>query len=417
MSNFIELNSDNYSNGLEMGRCWKKHLEHRISRMREIQKDKSISDAVMSTRASDFGKILGKVSAKWLDETKGIADGAKVEYESILMLNCLPPDFHAKKAENCTSFISIGEDKNYLFKIRDERNNVQCFRIVRMSGRNLQFGHDIGNMGTAHFFSSSPLAGANNTGSKTELVTDEPVLNDCHILRYLGENSNSLEEVLINLEKLFAAKMVGGAGKNRGSIFLFVDKESGIVIECTSEDYSVQRVTKGTVIISNNFITPKAVAWESAPPSENSLTRRKRLTELMSKKNGVFGVEDVFAFSRDRENVPDSLCNDDLVHFWMTISAQLQIIDREDPEKSLNYACCGNTRHSVYLPFGTKADKNFIPLLDGSFYERTNFAYRKLLCADRMGDAQEAFERIMVENPEGTELFNRACDFLLSQNK
>ena len=417
MSNFIELNSDNYSNGLEMGRCWKKHLEHRISRMREIQKDKSISDAVMSTRASDFGKILGKVSAKWLDETKGIADGAKVEYESILMLNCLPPDFHAKKAENCTSFISIGEDKNYLFKIRDERNNVQCFRIVRMSGRNLQFGHDIGNMGTAHFFSSSPLAGANNTGSKTELVTDEPVLNDCHILRYLGENSNSLEEVLINLEKLFAAKMVGGAGRNRGSIFLFVDKESGIVIECTSEDYSVQRVTKGTVIISNNFITPKAVAWESAPPSENSLTRRKRLTELMSKKNGVFGVEDVFAFSRDRENVPDSLCNDDLVHFWMTISAQLQVIDREDPEKSLNYACCGNTRHSVYLPFGTKADKSFIPLLDGSFYEKTDSAYRKFLCADRMVGEQEAFERVMAGDPEGTELLNGACDFLLSQNK
>jgi hypothetical protein len=83
----------------------------------------------------------------------------------------------------------------------------------------------------------------------------------------------------------------------------------------------------------------------------------------------------------------------------------------------LNYACCGNTRHSVYLPFGTKADKNFIPLLDGSFYEKTDSAYRRFLCADRMGDAQEAFERIMVENPEETELFNRAYDFLLSQNK
>jgi hypothetical protein len=417
MNKFIELNGDNYSNGLTMGRCWKKHLERRISRMREIQEDKSISDAVMTARTSDFGKLLGKISAKWLDETKGIADGAKVEYESILMLNCLPPDFHAKKAENCTSFISIGEDKNSLFKIRDERNNVQCFRIVSKSGRNFQFGHDIGNLGAAHFFSSSPLAGANNTGSKTELVTDEPKLNDCHILRYLGENSNSLEEVLINLEKLFAGKMVGGAGKNRGSIFLFVDKESGIVIECTSEDYSVQRVTKGTVIVSNNFITPKAVAWESAPPSENSLTRRKRLTELMSKKNGVFCVEDIFAFSRDRENVPDSLCNDDLVHFWMTVSAQLQVIDRKNTQKSLNYVCCGNARHSVYLPFGMKADKNFIPLLDGSFYEKTDSAYRRFLCSDRMLAAQKAFEHVMVENPDGTELFKGACDFLLSQNK
>lgn len=415
MNKFIKLNGDSYANGLILGRCWKKHLERRISKMREIQKDKGISAGIMTARASDFEKLVGKISAKWLDETRGIADGAKVEYESILMLNCLPPDFHAKKAENCTSFISIGEDKNYLFKIRDERNNVQCFRIVRMSGRNFQFGHDIGNMGTAHFFSSSPLAGANNTGSKTELVTDEPVLNDCHILRYLGENSNTLDEVLVNLEKLFAARAVGGAGKNRGSIFLFVDKDEGIVIECTSKDYSVQRVTKGTVIASNNFITSKALAWESAPPSENSLTRRKRLTEIMSKNNGVFDVEDIFAFSRDRENAPDSLCNDDLVHFWMTISAQLQVINRAEPGKSLNYACCGNTRHSVYLPFGMHTEENFIPLLDGSFYERTDFAYRKFLCEDLMLSMRESFERAMLENPGRSDLFDRAYEFLKSQ--
>jgi hypothetical protein len=104
-------------------------------------------------------------------------------------------------------------------------------------------------------------------------------------------------------------------------------------------------------------------------------------------------------------------------HFWMTVSAQLQVIDRKNPQKSLKYVCCGNARHSVYLPFGMKADKNFIPLLDGSFYEKTDSAYRRFLCSDRILAAQKAFEHVMVENPDGTELFKGACDFLLSQNK
>lgn len=412
----INLDGNCYSNGFKLGSCWKSFLRKRISNVNSTQKKNNINESILNSRVKAFTGILKSVSANWLEEAKGISDAAGIDLNDYLKINCLPADFFSSaKAGNCTSFISIGKKHNMLFKIRDERNHIQTFYTNKVGDFYYQSGHDIGNMGVAHFFSSRGLAGANNTGSVTEDITEEPVLSDCHILRYIAEHAASVVEIPGLIEKLMKKGIAGGAGKRRGSIFLLADKKRGIVLECTSKDFTYQFIDSGLFTVSNHFTLPESLKWESEAPDKNSLLRKKRSDELL---HGVVSENDlkhIFNLSRDRKYVPHSLCNDDLQHFWMTISAQLQIIDRSNPESSINYACCGNSRHSFFLPFPISETRSFEPFLSGKYYSVSNALYKRFKCDSHMEKLQTQFENKFLLAPyEYIKLYQEAYTILKS---
>lgn len=396
---FLEGNC--YSDGLKLGSAWKNFLRKRIADVNKIRKKKKISESLLNARIKDFSGILKAVTGTWLEEAKGISDGAGIDLNDYLKINCLPPDFlSSQKAGNCTSFISIGRKHNMLFKIRDERNYVQTF-YTRVSGNfHYQSGHDIGNMGVAHFFSSRGIAGANNTGSVTEDITEKPVLSDCHILRYFAENTSSVEDIPILIEKLITKGIAGGAGKRRGSIFLLADKEKGIILECTSKDFTYKFIDKGLLTVSNHFTLPKARKWECEAPNSNTLLRKKRIDELLDGVPNENDLMNIFALSRDRKYAPHSLCNNDLKHFWMTISAQVQLIDKKNPENSVNYACCGNTRHSFFLPFSIGKTESFAPILDGKYYSASDLLYKRFACRSHLKRVQKKIESKTISESE-----------------
>ena len=81
----------------------------------------------------------------------------------------------------------------------------------------------------------------------------------------------------------------------------------------------------------------------------------------------------------------------------MTVSAQLHVINRRNPSQSVNYACCGNTRCSVYLPMPITEKRSFVPLAGGAFYGATDQLYktrhRNQKAALVLGDLEKALIR------------------------
>ena len=405
-SEFLKLNATPNENGRTIGRIAGAAFRHRVQVVRKIQKVRSIPDRLLNARIKDFTRNVRKVAPHWLDEVEGLAQGAGVGAQDILLLNCLPPGFPPTAGNNCTSFLSIGARENRLFKIRDERNHVQALYISdARRRRRFQAANDIGNIGVAHFFNENALAGANDTGSPTDLVPDDPRFNDCHLLRYVAERAGCVGEIPALFERLLKAGVVGGAGPGRGAIFLFVDPNRGLILECQSQDYSAQFVDSGMHVLSNHFVTEKAKAWESRPPDKNTLLRAKRMEVLLARHGDNPSLCDVFALSRDRKSLPHALCNDSGKHPWMTVSAQLQVIDRNRPEESVNYACCGNTRNSVYIPVPITAGESFAPLLDGRFFRYTDRLYRQCGCGAHLRKQQNDFEKRMIDQGD----YHRAC--------
>ncbi|HBE01502.1 MAG TPA: hypothetical protein DC049_03370 [Spirochaetia bacterium] len=389
----IQLPSSVFESGKITGRYTGDVLKQRIAAVRKIQQEKKIPDSILNARGSDFKNNCFKICPKWLEELQGVSAGSGTDINDLLMINSLPFGFYQAGGNNCTTFVSIGKAENRLFKIRDECNHIQTFIIKNNNESLCQAGYDIGNMGFAHFFNSRGLAGANNTGSCTEKISDQAVLNDCHILRFIAENAGTTDEIPALLEKLLEMKLVGGAGKNRGSIFIFADQKKGLILECQSFDYTARFVEQGTVVVANHFLSEKARAWESSPPDVNTLTRKQRMEELLSAHGHNPSLSAIFKIARDRKNIPQALCNDDRQHFWMTISAQLHCIDKTDFRKSKNYFCVGNTLHSLFLPVPVDHNQNYLPFINGEFYSAANRIYEKYYCSDHMSAIQENFEK------------------------
>ena len=279
-----------------------------------------------------------------------------------------------------------------MLKIRDERNNIQTFYTIRLpDGAPLQIAGDVGHFGAAHVFSGRPLAGASNTGGNITPST-EPRLSGRHILRLLAERARNVREIPRLMDWLMTDKLAGGAGTTRGVIYIFADDEQALLMEADANNYAYKFIAKGSMVISNHFLLPETKRLQTAAPNRNTLTRRARMTELLAKHSGMPAPRDLFAITRDRRHAPDALCNDDSKHFWMTISAQLQVINRCLPAQSVNYVCCGNTRHSVYLPVPLSFTSCFQPLVSGRFYMRSDRLYRRHQCKAHMSAAQRQFE-------------------------
>ncbi|MHC4874585.1 MAG: C45 family autoproteolytic acyltransferase/hydrolase [Planctomycetota bacterium] len=387
--------------GFTAGRLMRKNLVSRIKFTKSIWKSVKGSDRIINERVAELKSIFKTLCPSWLTHTEQMARGAKVSEKDIYMLNCLPSGFFDKPSNNCTSFIKVDRGSNMLFKIRDERNYPQSF-FVRNAPVSYQAALDIGNIGVAHFFNQYGLAGACNTGSHTGHVPDSVLFNDCMFMRYIAEKAKSIDDIPALFERIVKKKIPTGTGPERGAIYLFVDGKQGLIMESVSDDCHLTYIKNGTSVVSNHFISPTAKTWDAKVPSKNTTIRRKRMDALLKGVGKELTVNDVFAVSRDRKSLPHALCNDDKKHFWMTISAQLHVVNRKDPGSSINYVCCGNTKTSFYIPVPLSYRKTCQPFMSGEYYNSTDNLYRSYCCSNMLKKEQNTFEKFEygTEDPE-----------------
>ncbi len=397
------LNKSFYENGKILGKSCAKYLRERLRLIDSKIKKTTYKQSELQAGINDFTAVLKKVVPHWLEEAKGIADGARIPVDKLLLLNCLPHDFFKQAGMNCTSIVQAGKIHNLLFKIRDERNWVQQQVIKQSPGiQCVQYGVDIGNLGVAHFVNSSGIAGGNNTGSNSSGINNDPVLNDCHITRFLAEQCKKVDDAPKALEKLMELKVMGGAAKDRGSIYLLAGREKCLVLECNSEDYAKKEISKGCYTISNHYQLPKAEKWQTEPANLNTRRRKQRIEELVSGVSGELSVNDLIRFSRDRKYHPNCMCNDNKIHFWMTISVWITVIPKDDPADTVSYCCCGNSRNSFYIPLSISQRENPEILLNGDFYAASNRLYEANGCGKHLEKLQRKFESGITdqENPD-----------------
>ncbi|MHC4248713.1 MAG: C45 family autoproteolytic acyltransferase/hydrolase [Planctomycetota bacterium] len=400
---FIELRGAAREVGRSLGRLAAAAITGRLALVRDALRRSGVEDRELASRAREFASHLERHAPHWLDEAAGVAEGASVATEDVLMLNCLPAPVRTP-GDECTSFVRVEAGRSVLFKIRDYRPCVQLFLVnAGDGGQRLQISTEVGGLGASHAFSEGAIAGACNTGSPSDRVTDAPRLNDCHMLRWLLERAHSVADVPRLAAELIEAGAAGGAGGDRGSILLFAGPDGGGVLGTVHDDLVWTEVTRSTLVASNHFVSDHARAWESKPPDENTLVRKRRMEELLGASDTLDAAR-VFEIARDRETAPHALCNYDLKHPWMTVSAALHLIDRAEPSRSEARVCCGNTRHSFFLPVPLDETKSFAPLVSGEFYGLADAHRRAHGPSDLSPPEREHIER------DGVSFERAACE-------
>ncbi|MHC5053953.1 MAG: C45 family autoproteolytic acyltransferase/hydrolase [Planctomycetota bacterium] len=399
---FIKLRGTAREVGRRLGRLGAGAIADRMALARDAARRSGVGDGELASRAREFASHVERFAPHWLDEAAGVAEGASVATDDILMLNCLPAPVRTP-GDECTSFVRVEAGRCILFKIRDYRPCVQVFHVNAGDGRpRLQISTEVGGLGAAHVMSEHALAGACNTGSASAHVTDAPRLNDCHMLRWICERARSAADVPRLAAELIESGSAGGAGGDRGSILLFAAPDGGGVLETVHDDLVWTEISKSTLVASNHFVSERARSWEShPPPDENTLVRKRRMEELLGASDTLDAAR-VFEVARDRETAPHALCNYDLKHPWMTVSAALHLIDRADPSRSEARLCCGNTRHSFFLPVPVGEARSFAPLAGGEFYGLADARRRAHGPSDLFAPERKRIERDGVSFEQAT---------------
>lgn len=342
-------------------------------------------------RIAGFRDLLGSFRPEWLEELGGIARGAGVSEDDILLLNAVPiPDARASQG-NCTSFAMVGDDRTALFKIRDERPHPQVFYAYRdRRGRVIHAGKEIGNLGIAHGIAENGISAGNNTGSRVGDISPEPRFTDCHMLRYLVEEAETVADVEPLLAAAYDAGVVGGASADRGMILLAADGVAAVCAELSGTKFVVRRFEAGAYAFSNHFQTDEARGWVTKEDGENSRTRLSRMQILLADVTWMSVETDARGMARDTANAPDSLCNDDSTTSGMTVSAQLHLQFQHAASRSL--ICCGHPRNSVFLTVPVGTEDVPAPLVSGDVFDRANALYRARGSGDHLSPVQGRLE-------------------------
>ena len=387
--------------GQECGALIAPALGARLQRVRRQARAKGLDADDVRARVPVFADLLARVAPHWLREIDGIAAAAGIAPSDLLALNCLPDDFWDAPARGneCTSYLAIGSasrtGESLLHKNRDERDWRQNVHVKQLEGTYRYLaGVDIGNIGIAQFVNKHGLCGANNTGSHIpESETNPNGLGDCLVTRLLAEQAQSCADALELLEDLIARGLCGGAGPDRGTIYLFADRDRGLIVENTSRHLDHQWIDDGLGIRSNHFVLPEAQTWIARAPDANTLRRYQRACQLIQPRQGEATSELFAQVSRDHSAGPDSICSDNSGHFWMTLSAFTHAIRREHTDTlTVTWVCNGHTRNACYFPMHLAVTDNAADLVSGEHNAASWRAYEEHGCGDHLSTRQGQFE-------------------------
>lgn len=365
----VMLAGAGYDIGLQVGKLARKAI---VQRLRQQLGPEEAWPALIEKHDQHlvaYRDLLREVAPHWFEEARGMADGASLPLDPLLLVNANPSELAPKEPENCTGFIVIGAASgckaNLLHKNRDEKPIPQSFFVKHAVGKNRIIGGiEVGGLGLAQMVNEHGLAGANNTGPPIVAGGTEYGLDDRHVLRLVGEEARNCEEALQLCRSLVQRGLVRRLDGKRGMIFLFADPHRGLVIEMTPWQVWYEFCNEGLVCRSNHFLLPDALAAVAGPatpaePGSSTALRHARAEELLRPKLGYLRPGDLIEVGKDTANWPKSICNAN------TVSMMTHRLSQEAQERA-SWVCNGYPLAAPVCEWPHSLSATPIDYLDGS---------------------------------------------------
>ena len=296
----ISLSGSHY----EIGYCHGKALAGEINSFYDLFLGKLAQRDVSMETSLDIVKKLGKCIEKYtpdlLEEVRGIADGSKMEYESVLSLNCLfeiPRIAGRTEMHYCTIWGVIDGRKclavqnldlasEYgefltLFRISPaEKESVLLQAMPGMVGM-------LGMNGNGLVFSGTTVSSREASYGLPKPFISRTILHNC---------DNVID----------AAKILQNFPRTTGGNPLLADARGGLmVLECSAIKCAVLHPDKGYVASTNHY-TDDELFGLSPPDTESSKARLGRINWLLEHAKDR-DLDEMFSFARDHEHSPDNL--------------------------------------------------------------------------------------------------------------
>ena len=247
-----------------------------------------------------------KYAPEIVDKMKGMAAGAKLDFEDIFLLN-ITYEISAPLTMGCTSFaaagtatgngeVITGQNLDFLSAYEE---NIVLLKMKPDHGPEIMAVAPVGSLG---------LIGLNSTGISLNLNL---LRNKDSLAPDGGVPSHIILRKLLTCENIGEAiSVVASAEMRSAKNYLLASDQGDVVdIEVTMNDLDVQYPERGIFTHANCFKAERFKCSDLAPLYlPDSYVRTERLYQLMNNHHGSLSVDVMKQLLQDHNNYPNSIC-------------------------------------------------------------------------------------------------------------
>lgn len=294
----LSLRGSSYDVGLQHGRQIRELVRGYYSLCRILLRD--IPEDVLSATLSEVEDGLRRGYPEALDEMRGIAEGSRLGYEAVLLMN-FTSEVRSRASSGCTAFTAtdgatisglplMGKTRDMAFQAYFP---FQIAMRVRIPGRAEVF--------LAEAFSGMAVTGCgmNEHGLGLTLniiisigdIDPSVGIQRAFMARLVLERCESVEEAL----DLFSETDLAYQGAN----FLVCDAEGECaLVEKSHRHQAIMRPIDGLIAATNHFTDPGMAQFDRVF-TQPSRMRLERMTSLLASKRGKIDLSMAKGFLRD----------------------------------------------------------------------------------------------------------------------
>jgi len=257
---FIKLSGESsFARGLILGKMIKDVCIHSLSFFEQKLADDGSSREYGLRLALENEKVMAKHFPELLEEIRGLAEGAQLPYNSILLETAYP--FTAGTSSNCTiisALESITADgvpivgRNYDFLADFKKCNQ--LRIVKGKNEKFSFvGGTITMLGVEEGLNNAGLF-IGDAGWEPKELPSSRGFSSRQVMQLVLENCTAVDTAIDFI------RQIPKFANNAGTCYLLADKREAIIIEMGFTKSCLRKSKEGSLVASNTFLTPIAEA-------------------------------------------------------------------------------------------------------------------------------------------------------------
>jgi isopenicillin-N N-acyltransferase-like protein len=286
-----------------------------------------------------------------IDEMKGMADGARVDFEDIFFVN-ITYEIAGLPVMGCTSFAAAGKATKSGGVIAGQNFDYinlwdKVMVILKMKpdkGPGILAVAPAGGLGLIGFNSAGISLNLNLLRTKDSLTPQGEVPSHMILRKVLS--SESVGE---------AIGTIASAGRKSAKNYLLASAQGDIAdVEVTLNDVDVHFAQRGIITHANCFKSDRFKQSDMAPLlSPDSYVRYPRLFQLMEDHYGNLTVDVMKQLLEDHNNYPDSICRHPNPKNPIPIGRMMKTLVSimSCPQERKAYIALGNPCENEYIEY------------------------------------------------------------------
>jgi isopenicillin-N N-acyltransferase-like protein len=271
----------NFARGLTLGQRIRDICVHNLAFLKQKLAQGGLSVERGLGLATENERVIAKHFPELLEEIRGLAQGAQLPYEHILLETAFP--FAAYASRNCTVISALGTvttdtvpvvARNYDFL----SDFAKCNQVRVVRSRKFSFvGGTVTMLGVEEGLNNAGLF-IGDAGCEPKGVPSSRGLSSRQVMQLVLENCGSVDGAI---DFLYHAPKFAN---NAGTCYLLADKREAVVVEMGLTQGCLRRSDEGVLVASNVFLT--GLAEEMKPPEPGAFAKCERTREYLHENRG-----------------------------------------------------------------------------------------------------------------------------------